>query len=94
MRPASFLSIVFRIKAVFSAAALLTVCLLPSAAPANTDLWTDASGDNLWNSTSVNWLVNGSPGTFGLDDSAIFNDSAGAGHFSISVPGDILANTQ
>ena len=43
----------------------------------NTDVWTNASGNGIWDTTSQNWLVNGSPGDYTQGDNVVFNDTVG-----------------
>lgn len=92
MRPQSLIEIVsgnVRSMGLAVLVVLLSVGLKANSALASTDVWTNASGDSTWNTSSVDWLVNGTPGAFSNADTAIFNDTAGAGNFSISVPGTV-----
>ena len=71
-----------RIATVGIAAPLACSLALSLAAPmamaSNTDVWTNSSGNGIWDTTSQNWLVNGSPGDYSQGDNVVFNDTVGS----------------
>ncbi|HEY4330688.1 MAG TPA: autotransporter-associated beta strand repeat-containing protein [Phycisphaerae bacterium] len=53
------------------------------------DVWDDLSGDNFWNTTSSNWLVNGVQGHFTQNDAVVFNDASGPAHYAVIINGAV-----
>ncbi len=55
----------------------LSLLIAAAASAANTDVWTNSSGNGIWDTASQNWLVNGSPGDYSQGDNVVFNDTVG-----------------
>ncbi len=54
-----------------------------SSAQATTDIWTNGSGDNLWNTTSKNW--NTTTNLYANGDTVQFDDTAGPNNVNVTV---------
>jgi autotransporter-associated beta strand protein len=57
-----------------------------------TDIWTDASGNSIWDTTSTNWNVNGVAGPFTQTDNAMFNGT-GEGSPNVTLAGALEPNS-
>lgn len=56
------------------------------------DIWTDASGNSTWDTTSVNWTVNGVAGPFTETDNVLFNGT-GEGSPVVSLAGSLTPSS-
>lgn len=53
-----------------------------------TDVWTDGSGNSIWDTTSINWSVDGVAGPFTETDNTLF-DAAGEGSPTVTLAGTL-----
>lgn len=56
-----------------------------SASATTTDIWTNGSGKNLWDTTSANWNTANAGGVYVNGDAVLFDDTAGLSNTAVTV---------
>ncbi len=72
-------------KATPLAIAILAAAVATSASATTTDIWTNGSGNNLWDTTSANWNTTNTGDVYANGDVAQFDDTAGPSNTNVTI---------